>query len=676
MPRWQTALVLMLSGMGVATVHADDTALSFFKHYQATGATISPNGKLVALGEQIDGHAIVSILPTSGSEKEDVFRGSDLLQSERSYVLGMQWVDDRFLAIVVTESRQAIAELIDTKNSRHAYIVDTHARETGLPHIIYTVKTRGTLVNALSGREGEFLFSKNGNVSRLFRIKVEKLNPLGAKLNKRTLVDGGQFTMANEVAKFDGHVLRWFVAADGSVRSVFAINQDRELVLASIENDAAEWEPLKTWRFDSDEKDKGEEKNPADEEEIFVPLAMGESSDEFYAVLEHEGQSDGLYVYNARTEERELLYRHPTADIYTVLLDRTTHAIRGVGIVDEGMLRYDYIREGSQRAVEQVQAVYGEQSIRIVDSDKAGNFFIFSVHSFSRPGSFILWNRSSTKITKIGTAMPWLTINQKAKMFVGSTVSHDLAIPYLLTLPASQGTPHPLVLLPHGGPIGILDERNFNPVSQYLVSQGFAVLQVNYRGSAGYSDEFLEAGKREWGGKILDDIMAVYDEVVTRPDIDSGRTCIFGGSYGGYAAMVLGIRFPEKFRCMGSVAGVSDINLSLSRRDLSTKSREWYKDYVGDIETEFEALSAISPAYIADQARIPVFLAHGTDDDVVDIEHAYRMKYALDRAGKEYEFHVLQDVGHGFSTPEQAADLYIMVVEFLTTHLMKQEDPD
>lgn len=659
------AFVILAVVHGTAAFAENDT-IEFFRPSQATSATISPVGDRIAIGGLINNNASVSLVNIGSGDRSRVFDGQAHLGLEESRVVDIQWLDNRHLSITVTENRQAIAELVDTRVSRNVYIVDTAETIGGEPQVIYSIETTGHLINALPEVDGRFLYGRSGIVSHAFQLQIEKLNRLGAKKGKKTLIDGGQLNTANEIASYDGFVLRWFTSTDGAVRSALAISKDKELVLVAYDNNAKTWEELKTWTIVEGDQHAGDKENKS---ELFIPLAQSSDPYKFYAVLEQDGQTDGLYLYDVTSDQRTLIYRHKSADIYSVILERSTQSIRGVGTYDQGELRYDYLHDKSDSLVARLQDRYPRHNVAIVDNDLAESRFVFSLRSFAEPGQFLLWDAKTEEVTHIATALPGFETNEQTIMVTGVAASHSLDIPYLLTLPDDSGASYPLVLIPHGGPIGLLDDRQYDPLAQFLVAQGFAVLQVNYRGSAGYSDEFVEAGKKEWGGKILDDIMAALDEVGSRPDIDDDRVCIFGGSYGGYAAISLGIKHPDRFRCMGSVAGVMDVNLIVSRRDISADGREWLADFIGDPEQDFEELAAISPAYQAENVRIPLFLAHGQDDHTVDVEHAFRMKLALDNAGKPYEFHVLEDTGHGFQDPSNAAKLYEKVVAFLSENL-------
>jgi dipeptidyl aminopeptidase/acylaminoacyl peptidase len=252
--------------------------------------------------------------------------------------------------------------------------------------------------------------------------------------------------------------------------------------------------------------------------------------------------------------------------------------------------------------------------------------------------------------------MPWLDPNEMADAQVLEITAPDgTKIEAFLTIPVgTEDEPPPLLVLPHGGPYGVRDSRSFDPLVQYIASWNIAVLQVNFRGSAGYGRSFAEAGYRERAKGIEDDIEAAVELVVEKGLIDSERICIGGLSYGGYSAIISAIRKPNRYLCAVTIAGVSDLPLQLHSTGLG-KTKEGRKELekiFGDPTTEYDEMIAISPAYRADEIEIPVLIVHGTDDHRVDVEHAYRLKAMLEAHGKRYSWLLLKGAGHSPNSSE------------------------
>jgi dipeptidyl aminopeptidase/acylaminoacyl peptidase len=237
-----------------------------------------------------------------------------------------------------------------------------------------------------------------------------------------------------------------------------------------------------------------------------------------------------------------------------------------------------------------------------------------------------------------------------------------------VTRPRDEAGPYPLVVMPHGGPHSIRDTWGYDWEVQLLASYGYAVLQVNFRGSGGYGVEFEEAGYREWGAKMQDDITdatlwAVEQKIATRDNI-----CIYGASYGGYAALMGAVREPDLYRCAASDAGVTDLELMFHRGDTHehTAGLVYLEKVLG---TDPESLHARSPVYNAERINVPVLLMHGKEDWRADYAHATRMRDALEKAGKKVEFVSFGQEGHGAYDEENRKEVYTRLLAFLAQNL-------
>ena len=236
-----------------------------------------------------------------------------------------------------------------------------------------------------------------------------------------------------------------------------------------------------------------------------------------------------------------------------------------------------------------------------------------------------------------------------------------------LTLPDSGEAKPPLVVIPHGGPHGVRDSILFNPESQFLANRGYAVLRVNFRGSAGYGVDHLRAGVGAWGTGMIDDIALAVRWASDKGRIDSGRVCIYGGSYGAYAAMQSTIRHPELFHCAVGVAGVYDLTIM---NDSDISFLPWGKAYLRHVlGTDKTALRDQSPALNADRIQVPVFLAHGGEDERAPIVHANSLRRALEAAQSPPEWLVYPDESHGFYLEAHRVEFYERLVAFFDRHI-------
>ncbi|MDR7191426.1 alpha/beta hydrolase family protein [Luteimonas terrae] len=232
---------------------------------------------------------------------------------------------------------------------------------------------------------------------------------------------------------------------------------------------------------------------------------------------------------------------------------------------------------------------------------------------------------------------------------------------------ARAGQPLPLIVLPHGGPFGIVDEWEFDSDTQLLAQAGYAVLRLNYRGSGGYGRSFQQAGARQWGGTMQDDLTDATRWAMAQGHADPQRICIYGGSYGGYAALMGIAKEPDLYRCAVGYVGVYD--LQMMRTDngrIARWTRTWSDEWVG---SDSQQLADASPTRLADRIKVPVLLVAGGEDEVAPIEHTRRMERALRGAGVPVETMYVANEGHGFYKPENKRAYYTKLLDFLATHL-------
>mgnify|MGYP001627406694 CR=1 FL=1 len=250
----------------------------------------------------------------------------------------------------------------------------------------------------------------------------------------------------------------------------------------------------------------------------------------------------------------------------------------------------------------------------------------------------------------------------------GSVTVEGLQIPYLLNLPSSAQKV-PLIVMPHGGPIGIFDSPYYDQLTQFFVAQGYGVLRVNFRGSSGRSQALRDAGKKQWGKLMLTDIYTATLAATARDDIDNKRVCLFGISYGGYATSMLLINHPDTYKCGVAVAGVYDLNLHLQSAHFGEKDYQWFTENVGDYEREYDELKQLSPVFNAAKLQKPLLLVHGSRDEVVDLEHASRFKYTLDQTSKPAELVTVDGLGHSFASTNDAVKVLTPSLDFLKKNL-------
>ncbi len=302
-------------------------------------------------------------------------------------------------------------------------------------------------------------------------------------------------------------------------------------------------------------------------------------------------------------------------------------------------------------------------------SDDESRLLVYS-HSDRDPGSIYLLDHRMHSLGLVTPVLPGINPALMAPMRpIRFTARDGLEIHGLLTLPlGSEGRQVPLIIHPHGGPNVLGDLWGFDPEVQFLANRGYAVLQVNYRGSLGRGNRFLHAGFNEWGGKMQDDLTDGVRWAIGQGWADPQRVGIYGASYGGYATLA-GVTFtPELYRCAVNYVGVSDL-VELTRRKNASEDPGVLSFYRGTIGAEKTLLASRSPVNFVERIRVPTFHAYGENDPRVDLAQWKELKARLDQYHKPYEFMVAQDEGHGFSHRADAIAFYTRLEDFLRRNL-------
>lgn len=309
-------------------------------------------------------------------------------------------------------------------------------------------------------------------------------------------------------------------------------------------------------------------------------------------------------------------------------------------------------------------------TMRFIDFTADGKQLLFLVHGDRDPGSYYLFDRMTGKADLLFAAMADIEPDDMAERRPVSFKARDgLALQGYLTVPKhAPQVKLPLVLLAHGGPHGVADTWYFDDDAQFLASRGYAVLQVNFRGSSGRGKNFEHAGYRQWGAKVQDDMIDGVKWAIAQGEVDGNRVCSYGASFGAYSAMMLAAREPALFKCAVGYAGLYDLNL-IYKEDLTRREKSAFNYWNKVIGQDKDELDRFSPVMQAAQITSPVLLVHGGKDKRTPIEHANAMRAALIKVNRPPEWLLAPNEGHGFYDTKNRTLFYQALEVFLNKHI-------
>lgn len=315
-------------------------------------------------------------------------------------------------------------------------------------------------------------------------------------------------------------------------------------------------------------------------------------------------------------------------------------------------------------------ATFPDHAVWFSDFTKDGRFISLVAFSDREPGKIYLYDVENRRLEFLFSRRSWVDAEQMATRSPIQFRSRDgLDVHGYLTVPngvAPKGLP--LIVIPHGGPHGVRESWYYDPEAQFFAHHGYAVLQVNFRGSWGYGREFESAGFRRWGAEMVDDVTDGVRALIKSGVADEQRLCIYGASYGGYSAMMSAVREPDLYRCAVGYVGIYDLDLMHKKGDLSEhrEGKEYLEDVIG---TDSDWNRQYSPALHADKIKAEVLLAHGRLDYRADFAHYKRMAKALEKAGKSIESIVEDREAHGFYDIDNRVNLYDRMLAFFDRHI-------
>ncbi len=472
----------------------------------------------------------------------------------------------------------------------------------------------------------------------------------------RLNISSGEMTM---IAENPGNIMGWMTDHDGKLRVAIAsdgVNQN--LMYRDTEKD--DFRIVLTTNF----------------KESASPLFFTFDNKNIYAVSNLGRDKTALVEFDiANGKEIRTLYENPEYDVSRASFSKKRKVLQAAYFTSWKSQRH-YFDEKFKTLIEKLDKELGEgkYDIGIYDSNKEEDKYIVGTTSDRSRVTYYLFDTKTGELTLIHKVCPWLNEEEMAEVYPfqfqsrdGLTVHGYITLPKGYTMENAQGLP--VVVNPHGGP-SARDVWGFNPEIQFLANRGYAILQINFRGSTGYGRKFLEAGYKRWGKEMQNDLTDGVNWLIKEGIADRDRVAIYGASFGGYATLA-GLAFtPDLYCCGVDYVGVSNIFTILENiPPYWEPMREMLYEMIGDPVKDSILLREISPVFHANNIIAPLFIAQGANDPRVNKVESDQMVEALKKRGVEVEYMVKDNEGHGFRNEENQFDFYEAMELFLDEHM-------
>lgn len=404
----------------------------------------------------------------------------------------------------------------------------------------------------------------------------------------------------------------------------------------------------------------------------FSPLAFNKTNDVVYWSCQNEAGANAVCTWDVKERTFKPVWSSKSVNLWSLIRSFDEQSVVGVEAMP-GRMAIGVLDKNAEeiKLLSQLMQQFPGEHVSIHSVDKPGNKIVVLVESDINPGEYFLLDRASKKLTPLLKRAGWIDPAKMATKEPVELKARD-GLPlhgYLTRPPGKEDAKNlPLAVLVHGGPYGIRDTWSYDDEVQLLASRGYAVLQVNYRGSGGYGYGFLTAGYREWGGKMQDDVTDATRWAIEQGYADAKRVCIYGGSYGGYAALQGAVKEPDLYRCAIGDAGVYDLRLMFTRGDIQQAliGENYLSKVLGD---DKEVLAARSPIAHLDRLKANVMLVVGGQDKRVPPVHGENLHHALEKKGVKHEWVYERTEGHGFYEEKNREAMFKKLVEFLDANI-------
>lgn len=596
----------------------------FFKNPEKTAYTLSPNGEYFAFLAPYKDRKNIFVQKIGADNIKQITKVTDRDLS------GFFWANDDRLIYVRD---------FDGDENFHLFSVTKDGEEEKDLTPFKDVKV--DIIDALENDTEHMIVGMNKRIPQVF-------DPY------RINISTGELT---PLAENPGNISSWITDHEGQLRIAIATDGVNTSVLYR-KTEADPFKTIITTNF---------------KETVYPMYFDFDNSETVYALSNRGRDKTAVVKMNIATgEELELIFEHPEVDVSYMSYSRERQVPTTISYVT-WKRQHKFVDQQVEDLYKRLERDLGKYEVVITSTNKTEDKFVIRTYSDRSLGAYYFYDKTADKLEKIIDVSSWLKEEDLAEMKPIQYQSRDgLTIHGYLTLPKDLPAKNlPVIVNPHGGPWA-RDAWTFNPEVQFLANRGYAVLQMNFRGSTGYGRAFWEASFQQWGLTMQDDVTDGVQWLVEQGIADSSRIAIYGGSYGGYCTLA-GITFtPDLYACAIDYVGVS--NLFTFMETIPPYWELYLKmlhEMVGDPSNPVDSarLRATSPVFHVDKIKAPLLIAQGAKDPRVNQDESDQMVAALQEKGVAVEYILKENEGHGFHNQENRFEFYSKMETFLEKHL-------
>ncbi len=618
------SLVLLVVASAAAAQAPRVPLGDFFKDPEFTSVSLSPTGEFLTVSVPQGDRTVLAAFKVS-----DMSLVGKWDYGEKRHIDRVRWVNDRRFVMYVTRKVGRFDARVGTAD---LYATDVDGKNRA------DIPNGGTYQIVDTTEEDPRTILVQRSVDSAF-------------LSKLDVYTGRITTVATAPLRFGNFLLDH----EGKLR--YAIGQQETGEIVTLRRDGERWTTIHTSKMGDPTR---------------MPLGFAPDNKRVLFSVSDEGEPSRLVLVDPETQEETLVAANPRVNPSSFLLSSDERELLAVDY-DDGLPAYQFIdkQHPESKAYAGLVNAFPDHVVNFGGISRDGRYILVLAFSDIDPGTYYLFDRQTGQAQFLLSRMSWIKPEQMAHVEAVSFVARDgVEVHGYLTRPrGSEGKRVPLILHPHGGPHGVRDTWQFNPEVQFLANRGYAVLQVNFRGSGGYGSEFERKGYRNWGTTMINDMTDGVDWAIKQGIADPQRLCTYGASYGGYAALQSVVREPAKYRCAIGYVGVYSLPMMFTDGDIpQTESGQSFLARVMP-ETAAEQ-QAQSPAFNVDKIRVPVMLVQGGKDERVPITQYNLLKRRLEEAGRPAEVTMVKPKeGHGFYDFDNQVELYTAMEAFLAKYL-------